>query len=114
MNTIRIFVVSDSLLFSHGLKNLLTPTSQLEIIGEETDIDRAIERMETLRPDVIIWGHSGLKGDLALEEIHLLKAKPGIKVIDLNLQNNELFVYRCNRRSAKTIDDLIEAVYTAR
>jgi hypothetical protein len=36
---------------------------------------------------------SGRINDFALEEMRLLKTKPGIKIIGLSLQNNDLFIY---------------------
>ncbi len=110
MRPIRVFIISDSLLFVRGLKSLLSHEPRLEIIGEETSIDRAIEQIEVFVPDVIIWSDSGRMSISAPEEMHLLKAKPGIKVIGLSLTNNDLFIYRSTQRHVKSVEDLVEAI----
>lgn len=110
MNTIRVFVISDNLMFSRGLKSLLTCQAEVEIVGEETNIDQAIQQMEVLGPDVIIISDSGRMNDFALEEMRLLKTKPGIKVIGLSLENNDLFIYHSTRMKVTGEKDLFTAI----
>jgi DNA-binding NarL/FixJ family response regulator len=97
-------------MFSHGLRSLLTCQAEVEIIGEESNIDQAILQMEALGPDVIIISDSGRMDDFALEEMRLLKTKPGIKVIGLSLQNNDLFIYHSARVEVTGEKDLITAI----
>jgi chemotaxis response regulator CheB len=112
MNPIRIFIISDSPLFSRGLRNLLTGESEMEIIGEETNLDRAIETIDAVVPDVVILGGSSYTNASVQEEMHLLKAKPGIRVVGLNLQTNDLFIYRATRIVVESVKDLVEAIAT--
>lgn len=109
MDTIRVFIVSDFSMFKSGLKNLLAD-AHVEIIGEETNLDRASDQIEALRPDVIIWGHNS-KGSTSLgEAIHFLEAKPGLKIIDLSLHNNDIVIYQSARKTAEDVPDLVTAV----
>lgn len=110
MDSVRVFVVSDSLMFSGGLKSLLSKDPDVEIIGEETEVNRAIKQVKTLQPDVIIWGNSGINPALTQEEIHLVKATPGIKIIGLSLQNNNIIVYQSARKVIGDIQDLVKAI----
>jgi two-component system nitrate/nitrite response regulator NarL len=107
---IRVFIISDSLLFVQGLKSLLTHETKLEIVGEETTMERAVEQIELLGPDVIILSENSRVSDSALEEMFLLRAKPGIKVIGLSLQNNGLFIYLSARRDVESLEDLVKAI----
>lgn len=110
MDTLRVFVVSNNLIFGQGLKNLLSQDPRFEIIGEERDIDQAIPQIERLLPDVVIWGGANHVKDAMQEGLRLLKAKSGIKVISLSLQSNVLFVYYSTRKTVRTVEDLLEAI----
>jgi DNA-binding NarL/FixJ family response regulator len=110
MRPIRIFIISDSLLFVRGLENLLAYEPGVEIIGDDLTISHALKQIETEAPDVVILGSSNYNHQAASEELTLLKAKPGIKVISLNLQSNDLFTYCVTRRLVTSVTDLIEAI----
>lgn len=110
MDSVRVFVVSDSLMFSGGLKSLLSQDPEVEIIGEETEVNRAVNQLQTLQPDVVIWGSSGMNPALVQEEIRLVKAAPGVKIIGLSLQNNNIVVYQSARQIIGDIQDLIKAI----
>jgi DNA-binding NarL/FixJ family response regulator len=113
MGPIRIFIISDSLTFSNGLKGLLLSEPEMEIITQETDVNRAIDQIEELKPDVIIWANTGIKRDAAGEEMHLLQATPDIRTVSLNLQNNDITVHQATQKTirvAQDVQDLITAI----
>ncbi|MBM4466967.1 MAG: response regulator transcription factor [Chloroflexi bacterium] len=82
----RIFMLSSHLLFSQGVESLL----RLEIVGRETDADKAIERIKELRPDVVIVGSSDPTCDPTPVVMRILGEGVGIKVTGLNLQDNTI------------------------
>lgn len=104
-----IFIISSHPLFSYGLENLIRQETGASVIGRETDVDRAIEVIAELQPDVVI-----LDNDDTLEPspdlLHLLKATSGGKVISLNLQNNSLHIYRTIEQIVKDTEDLMKAI----
>lgn len=110
MSSPRIFVVSNNPLFCEGLKSLLRREAELEIVGEETKIDRAIQQLEFISPDVIILDSSRAINDSAWEQMRLLRAKKDIKVIRLSLQNNDLFIFHSTRKNIKGVEDFVEVV----
>ncbi len=110
MDAVRVFVVSDSVMFSGALKSLLSKDPGVEIIGEETEVNRAVKEVKTLQPDVIIWGNSGMNPALVQEEIHLVKAVPGMRIIGLSLQDNNIVVYQSARKHIGDIEDLVRAI----
>jgi chemotaxis response regulator CheB len=110
MSLIRVFIVSDSLTFSDGLKNLLVSEPEVEIIGEEMDVNQAIDQIYSLKPDVVIWGNTGMRQEAAQEEARLLKATPGTRFIGLTLQNNKIVVYQSFQKIVQGVQDLVEAV----
>ena len=106
MKKTRVFMVSNYLMFGRGLESLLRENTQLDIVGQDTDVNRAYEQIKELQPDVVI-----LDGDEPdLEVAHILKVSPDIRVIGLNLGNNNLYVYRASQRVTRDVSDLMDAI----
>jgi DNA-binding NarL/FixJ family response regulator len=106
----RVFILSSHALFSHGVESLLRQEPGLEIVGWETDVDRAIERIQELRPDVVIFDNNDLEVDFRLVVMRILKEGLGTKVIGLNLGDNTICIYRGEQRVLKEVKDLVEAI----
>lgn len=51
---IRILIVDDHTMVRSGLKAFVEPLSDLEVVGEAKDGLEAIDRVETLEPDVVL------------------------------------------------------------
>lgn len=110
MNEKRVFIVSSYRMFGLGLESILGQKETIEVIGQETNIERAIERIDQLGPDVVI-----LDGDeppyKSLATILTIMAAQSVpKVIGLNLRNNNLRVYEARQWVATSVDDLIAAI----
>lgn len=109
MTTTRIFVLSDHLMFAHGISSLLSHDLDYQIVGHETGVDQAVTQIKRLKPDIIIFDSSGSsKSNAELKRI--LLARPGIKVIGLSLNNNNLYIYHATQRVVQNIDDFKEAI----
>ena len=54
MKKIRILIVEDHEVVIKGIKTLLEPYNQLEIVGHALNHEEAMRKMEDLRPDIII------------------------------------------------------------
>ena len=106
----RIFILSSHPLFGRGVESLLRQETGLEIVGRETDVDKAIERIEELQPDVVIVDSADPAGDSTLVALHILREGVGTKVIGLNLQDNTIGIYRGEQRVVKGVKDLVEAI----
>jgi DNA-binding NarL/FixJ family response regulator len=102
----RVFILSSHPLFSQGVESLLRQEPGVEIVGRETDVDNAMERIKELQPDVVILDN----GDPTPEVMCILREGVGTKVIGLNLQDNTVCIYRGEQRVVKSIEDLIEAI----
>jgi two-component system LytT family response regulator len=53
MNKLRTIIVDDKWLFREDLKNLLSEYPQLEVLGEASNLNEAVQLNKTVRPDVI-------------------------------------------------------------
>jgi FdhD protein len=72
--------------------------------------DRAIERINELRPDVVILDSADPAWKATPTVMRILKERLGTKVIGLNLHDNTICVYREERRMAKEVKDLVMAI----
>ena len=93
-------------MFSQGLESLLRKESHFDIVGREKDMGQALEQIKALQPDVVIVdtdnSHPGVTP--------ILRANPGVKVISLSLQNNDLYIYGAKQWVARGTKDLVEAI----
>ena len=106
----RIFMLSTHPLFSQGVESLLRRETGLEIVGRETDVDKAIGRIKELRPDVVILDSADPACGPTPAVIRILREGVGTKVIGLNLQDDKMFIYRGEQRVVKEVKDLVEAI----
>ena len=79
-------------------------------MGHETDIDRAVECIKELRPDVVIVDSADPKADIMTSVMCILRERLDTKVIGINLEDNTICIYREERREVMAVEDLIEAI----
>lgn len=105
-----VFIISKYLMFSHGLESLIGQETGLQVIGHEKDLNRAMEAMKELQPDVVIFDSSDPMDDSGLTVMHILNLNPDIRVISLSLQSNRLYIYQARQSVANSIEDLVQAI----
>jgi two-component system response regulator DevR len=113
----RIILVDDHEVVRLGLKSLLERHSQFDVVGEASSAREAIEKTDTLRPDVVVMdirlpGTSGIE---ACEQI--IHKHPNVKVIMLTSYAEDEMLFSAIRAGAsgyilKQIgsDDLVKAL----
>lgn len=106
----RILLVSRQSLFGFGLLNLLTHRANAEIVGQEADPARAIERVRELQPDVVIVDSECPADDPAELALAVFRTGAKVRVIGLGLNDNTIHIYRNERRIAHGVEDLMEAI----
>tara|TARA_Y100001935_G_C17080168_1_gene395935 strand:- start:45 stop:701 length:657 start_codon:yes stop_codon:yes gene_type:complete len=94
MNKIRILIVDDHTLIINGIKSLLSPLVEFDIVGEAHDGLEAIAKASELKPDVIIMDISMpiMNGIEACREI--LSKLPDIKILALTQHENTEYVLK--------------------
>lgn len=104
-----IFIISEYLMFSHGLESLLTEETELNVVGHEKDFDLALQKIENLQPDVVVvFGNTSDKAYLSIMSI--LEANPTTQVIGVSVQDNTCYTYRATRWNALDVSDLVEVI----
>jgi DNA-binding NarL/FixJ family response regulator len=84
----RVVIVDDHKMFRDGLRGLINAEPGMEVVGEAVDGREAIEVARRLSPDVVIMDISmpGMNGIEAMR--HLIKERPGVKVIMLSMYSS--------------------------
>lgn len=106
MAKIRVFVISAHLMFSRGIESLLFQETDIKLVGHALNVKEAIEEITTLQPDVIIMDSDSVGAEIEF----ILNLKPDISIINLNLKNNNLYIYRASQRVTRDVSDLLQAI----
>ncbi|MFZ4741885.1 MAG: response regulator [Bacteroidales bacterium] len=101
MNKIKIVLVDDHRLFLDGIKSLLSEVDFIDIIGEASSGNEALDMLTNIKPDIIMMDISmkGLSGIDVSKEITMLY--PDIKIMILSMHTNEEFVINAIKAGAK-------------
>jgi DNA-binding NarL/FixJ family response regulator len=85
VRAVKLFIVDDSDVLRNSLSQMISEIVGVEIVGEAADARIALEKMEKLRPDVVILDirMPGLDGISALESLKK-KARPPIVIVFTN------------------------------
>lgn len=117
---IRVLIADDQQLVREGLRVLLGLTPDISVVGEAADGSEAVERAQTLRPDVVLMDVrmpelDGVAATRRLQETH-----PAVKVIILTTFDDDEYVFEGLRAGAagyllKDVpsDQLAEAIRAA-
>jgi DNA-binding NarL/FixJ family response regulator len=85
MDKIRVLIVDDHPVFRFGLRSLISSIPEMEVVGEATSGDAAIEEAANLQPDIILMDINmpGLNGIEATRQIQANQPNIGILVITM-------------------------------
>jgi DNA-binding NarL/FixJ family response regulator/class 3 adenylate cyclase len=114
---LRILIADDHPLFRHGLRTLLGATPDVEVVGEATTGEHAVELAGTLRPDLVLMDirMPGTNGIEATRRI--LHGSPQVRVLVVTMFEDDASVFTAMRAGARGYvlkdaekDDLLRAI----
>lgn len=115
--SIKILIADDHQLFREGLINLLSDSSEIEVIAQAEDGKEAIIKAKKFNPDIVIMD-IGMPVMNGVEATGILKKElPDIKVIAISMYSDKHFIKGMLEAGASgyllkscTYDQLIEAI----
>jgi DNA-binding NarL/FixJ family response regulator len=120
MNTIRVVLADDQLLFREALHSLLAAQPDIQIVGEAGDGEGAVQLVTELHPDVVLMDVQmptldGVAATRRIQEIY-----PGCHIIMLTTFDDDEYVFEGLRAGAigyllkdAPAKRLIEAIHSA-
>lgn len=101
MPTIRLMIVDDHMLFREGLKALLATTEDIQVVGEASDGETALENDRALQPDVILMDIH-MPGSGGIEATRkILEQNPHAGVIMVTMLEDDASVFAAMRAGAR-------------
>ena len=115
---IRILIVDDHGLLRAGLRTLLLGDANLEVVGDATSGEEALQVAQAANPQVVLMDMS-LPGIDGLETTRkLVQMLPGVRVLMMTMHEDSELVRACIRAGAKGFitkraaeSELIDAIY---
>ncbi len=116
---IKIILVDDHRIFRDGIKSLLSEYAAIEVIAEAASGVEALEKLLTLKPDVLILDIS-MQGMSGIElSAHVAERYPEMHMLVLSMHTDEEFVLNAVKAGVKgylpkdtSKEELLEAIQT--
>jgi len=114
---ISIIIADDHELFRQGLRNVLSASPDLEVIGEAANATSLLQIAPDLRPDIVLLdiGMPGISSFDAAQQ--LKKLRPEIKILYLTMYDDDDSLVRAMKNGASgyvlkdnPVDDLIAGI----
>ena len=96
----RVLVVDDHPIIREGLAQMINREPDLAVCGDAADMQRALQLVETLKPDILIVDVS-LEGPDGLDLLkHIRVHDPGLPVLILSMHDESIYAERALRAGA--------------
>jgi len=106
----RVFILSQQTMFSQGIETLLSQETGIEIVGRGTDLSASLECVQKNSPDVVIINCDDPEPELSSVVLDILRDRLGILIVGLSLRNNQISVYRGEKKQVRQVEDLLDAI----
>lgn len=94
MNKVRVLIVDDHALFREGIRLILQTEGKIEVVGEASDGQEAVDAAQKLDPDVVLMDVTMPEMD-GLEATRQIKQdRPEIRVLMLTMHESDDYFFR--------------------
>ncbi len=107
----RVFLICVNRLVCEAV-NVLLRREGIELLGMETNPEAALAQVRALRPNVVLVEGDGTSGDSILMAAltRLVYENEKLRIIRLNLTQQELNIYQQEHRQLVNTQDLVAAI----
>jgi len=105
----RTYIVYHHGLFAQGVRSVLESRHAVQIVGMESDVNKALKAVESLQPEVIIVEECKAKPQ-PMRLGAFLHGAAGGRVVTLSLDHGFATVYQRNRITATDPAELVKAI----
>jgi DNA-binding NarL/FixJ family response regulator len=107
---IRVLIASPNPILGQGLESWLRQQRGLDVVGWEADAGKASDRIQQLKPDVVILDTGGAERTPLAALMRLLADRPGARIIGVNLEDNCISIYGSEQHAIDCVEQLLEAI----
>ena len=109
MSSKKVLILESDLLLNAGIENLLIGQKNLDVHGVMCrNLGELNEAINQIQPDIIIADTTYVSVTSG-EALNSLKTRPGVKIILINLEDNQIEIYDNKRIFVKEIGDFLSA-----
>lgn len=117
---VRLLIADDHDLFREGLRQLLETVPSVEVVGEASDGQEAIQLVAELQPDVVLMDINMPRVDGIRATEYIVRHYPDTNVVVLTMYQDDEYAIHAIRAGAKSYllknsrsDDVIRAIHVA-
>ena len=94
MNKMRILIADDHAIVREGLRTLLEAQPDIEVVGEATDGEEAVNKTQEIQPDIVLMDIT-MPGMNGLEATRQIKQKnPDAKILVLTMHEGDEYFFK--------------------
>ena len=97
-------------MFFRGIESILSQEDGIEIVGQDLDLEAAVACIQETHPDVVIVNCDDPDPRLKSAVVAIMRDSPGLNVVGLSLQNNQISIYRGEKKDVRQVGDLLNAI----
>ncbi len=106
----RVYMITSYPLFGRGMEILLRKEGGMDLVGTESDPERAVEQIKTLRPDVVVLEQDPTGCDPTPIVARIMRDAPGTRIVGLSPDDNRMYIYRGEIQVTRELADLWHAI----
>ena len=109
----RVLVVSSHTLFAQGMDKWLRQQTGVDVVGQESDIERAAQCIAHVQPDVILLEIDQDARDPTAALMRFLRNGLDTQIIGVSLQDNCISLYYKGHWVMQKLGDLLRVIQEA-
>ncbi|OEF97699.1 response regulator transcription factor [Desulfuribacillus alkaliarsenatis] len=97
---VRLYIADDHALFREGLVRIFDLEDDIEVVGQATDGEQAIQHVIEIQPDVVLMDINMPKVTGVEATKKIKKLLPDVKIIILSIHDDESYIFETIRAGA--------------